>query len=642
MSIGSLILVLLLTLTSSALLVWRFLVPARRTVAGISLFVFWLCNLIVPVQCLALLNLAGLTSFLRVTQLFLLNGTTFVCVLALCLFRLRSHQSKRLGLTSELRLNVSPHVALGLLIVLCVYGILSVRMAISFPDAWDPVVYHYPVALRWLQEGTMRITSASAWQASLPGNVEVLDLLVLSTGHERLLGCVQWPGVLILLLACVHLSRRLANSGASVWPILTIVLMIPMVATQAVSGAVDLFGSAVLFGSLALILEYCDQLKNYDQSPRPALLVAAGLGCGLAVGAKPVFWLYAALLFLNILLALPSGRLIRRGWLQLALFLAGVAVPSVFWFARATACTGNPFYPLSIHVGTLSLSGVPPSAITSPHYYLSDARHWAELFVYPWTEWKRSPGFLLNNYGPGSGLGGGFATFAVPGVMFASWLAIKRRRELRVWLVNLVVLGTLWWFLLQKVVRFGLPLFILAAIMTVPFFDVLEQRATRLYRLLYVLVFMISACLLTFEPLYTIVQVVRYGSWSRAAYWLYPNAIDKLPTGSRILSLCDPTLNFALAGSGLTNRVIPSWERPDHLTADFLRLHQVDYVVEKSALHQRGDLVADKEPPLKGLEIYVHVDIPEGGKVAEWWIWSTRTLLNDSSGQVPRDSGSNR
>ena len=621
------LLFLLLTFATSVLLVECFLLPARRAVAGIGLFVFWLCNLVLPVQWLALLELAGLSSFLRAITLFFYSGLACTWALSLWLHRRKLRErSEQLEVGSEPPSDVPIpwHVAVGLLITLCVYALLTARMAFSYPDSWDVVTYHYPVALRWLQEGTLRITAATSWHASLPGNVEILDLLMLSTGRERFIGVVQWPGVLILLLACLHLGRRLGASAAPAWPVVTTTLMIPIVANQSTSGYVDLFGTALLFGSLALVLEYCDQLKTMKEgaAPRRGLLVAAGLGCGLAVGTKPVFWLYSAILLLgtSFLLSRQAGRSGPRASWQIALFLVAGAVPSMFWFARATVCTGNPFYPFAIHIGNLWLPGVSSSQITDPNHYLEYVRHWAEWFVYPWTEWKRSNGFLLTNYTTQDGVGGGFATFVMPGVVFAGWLARKRRPDLRVWLFALIVLGVLWWFLLQKVGRFGLPLYVLSVVMSAPFFEVLELRATRSYRVLYVLVFTITACVLAFEPFYRITQTVRLNRWSRAAYYGYPVVIDKVNPGSTILNLGQETLNFALAGSGLTNRVIPSWDRPPLLTAEFLRSRRVDYLVEK-LVRGKDETVADKGPPVAGLELFFSGSIPEGEKVAEWRIW---------------------
>jgi len=618
------VLFLLLTFATGLLLLGRFLLPAKRAVAGIAGLVYWLCLLICPVQWLAALDLGGLRSFLRVSHLFIWSGLAFACALALWLFRTRHRpRSEEFEVVSLRRRPIPVHVALGLLIVLCTYGIVSLRMVFCFPDAFDAVAYHYPVALRWLQEGTMRITDVTSWRASLPGNVEILDLLIISTGRDRLLGFVQWPGVIILFLACLQLGNRLCESVAARWAVVTTVFMIPMVAIQSAAGYVDLFGAAVLFGSLALVLEYCDQVRiNKAGAARPSLLFAAGLAAGLAVGAKPVFWLFAASLVFTtfLLLSWSDGR--PRAWRRLVLFLIAGAVPSVFWFARAAVCTGNPLYPFSLHVGSLSLRGVRPSDITAPDYYLSSVRHWAELFVYPWIEWKSAPGSLLTNYSPGDGLGAGFATFVMPGVIFTAWLSRRRRPDLRFWLLSLGSLVILWWFLLQKVVRFGLPLWVLAVVLSAPLFEVLERGATRSYRLVYVLVFTVTACIIVFEPLYNITQTVRHHYWSRAAYCLYPPIIDALRPGSRVLNLGDETLNFALAGSRLANRVIPSWERPVRLTAEFLRARHVDYIVEKLT-GEKADTMDDKGPPVQGLEMYFRGIVMEGKKPIEWRIWIT-------------------
>jgi hypothetical protein len=625
MSFSLFLLFLLLTFATGVLLVGRFLLPAKRTVAGIAVLVYWLCALIGPVQWLAALELGGMRSFLRVSHLFFWSGLAFACALALWL--LRTKHRLRSEVVTEPHRPFPIHVALGLVIVLCTYGILSLRMAFSFPDSWDSVAYHYPVALRWLQEGTMRITDSTSWRASLPGNVEILDLLVLSTGRDRLLGFVQWPGLLILLLACLQLGHRLRESATAEWPVVTTALMIPMVATQSVAGYVDLFGTALLFGSLTLVLEYCDQVRNNkEREARPALLFAAGLAAGLAVGSKPVFWLFAAALVFTTFFLLSWHGDRPSAWRRLALFLIAGAVPSVFWFARAAVCTGNPLYPFAVNLGSLSLPGVRPSDITVPDYYMTTVRHWAELFVYPWIEWKSATGFLLTNYGPSDGLGGGFATFVMPGVIFSAWLARRRRPDLRVWLLALCLLVILWWSLLEKVVRFGLPIFVLAIILSAPFFEVLELGATRLYRFVYVSVFAVTACIVSFEPVYTIIQTVRYHSWSRASYYGYPTIIDTLRPGSRVLNLSHETLNFALAGSTLTNRVVPSWERPTLLTVDFLRSRHIDYIVGKLGAEE-GDTMLDQSLPVEGLELYFRGNLIEGNKPIEWRIWSTRAGL---------------
>jgi hypothetical protein len=46
----------------------------------------------------------------------------------------------------------------------------------------------------------------------------------------------------------------------------------------------------------------------------------------------------------------------------------------------------------------------------------------------------------------------------------------------------------------------------------------------------------------------------------------------------------------------------------------------VDYLVEK-LVRGKDETVADKGPPVAGLELFFSGSIPEGEKVAEWRIW---------------------
>ena len=65
--------------------------------------------------------------------------------------------------------------------------------------------------------------------------------------------------------------------------------------------------------------------------------------------------------------------------------------------------------------------------------------------------------------------------------------------------------------------------------------------------------------------------------------------------------------------------MVPSWERPPVVTADFLRSRRVDYVVEKR-FRKRGAAAVDKGPPLEGLQVYFTSSVEEGEGVAEWRI----------------------
>lgn len=69
--------------------------------------------------------------------------------------------------------------------------------------------------------------------------------------------------------------------------------------------------------------------------------------------------------------------------------------------------------------------------------------------------------------------------------------------------------------------------------------------------------------------------------WSRSAFYQYPPVIYDLPPGSKVLN--DTGIlekEFALAGTKLTNWVVPTFEEPKELTQDYLASQRIDYIVE--------------------------------------------------------------
>ncbi len=585
------------TAAASALLVRRFL-PGNTLISAIGFVLFWTCGALLSVQLIGFLNIIGLVPFLRPSHLLLVSAMGLACS-----FVVSGRSPGAVG-SRDSSAPIPRHVVLGLVCAAGIYGLLVLRILIAYPDAWDAVAYHYPVALRWLQDGTMKITTDTNWHASLPGNVEILEALVLLSGLPHLLGAVEWPAAALLLLASMAISRRFSSSKVPSYAVATTVALIPMVAKQTFSGYVDLFGVAGLFASLALVLEFHERSRDFTNR---AMLVAAGIGCGIAVGVKPVFWFYALLLTVNV------AAILRNRWRDLGFYVAGAVLPCWFWFVRAAIATGNPLYPISLHIGPVILAGFPLSAMANDQAYLTSVRHAAEWFVYPWLEWKRAIVFPPENYTTGDGLGAAFATFVMPGLGFAAWLSWKRRPELRPWLFNLAIVAIAWWFLMRKFGRYGIAMFVLAAILATPLFELLEKHRSGLYRSIYVVAFAMTSLLLAVEPLSSVGQTLRH-HWDRADYFGYPAKLDSLPAGSRILNIAEETFNFSLSGKGLTNVVIPSWEKPALLTADYLRGQKIDYIVERVG-------TVDALPPAPGLELMLQDAKLDPAHI--WRIWRT-------------------
>jgi hypothetical protein len=101
------------------------------------------------------------------------------------------------------------------------------------------------------------------------------------------------------------------------------------------------------------------------------------LACGIAIGTKAAGLVFAAPIVLAAIVAALQSRP-RAG--HLALLVAGVALPSAYWFARNVNATGNPLYPLHLEMfGRIVFSGwYDRSAMLESGYHLPPAE-WPAL-----------------------------------------------------------------------------------------------------------------------------------------------------------------------------------------------------------------------------------------------------------------------
>ena len=236
-----------------------------------------------------------------------------------------------------------------------------------------------------------------------------------------------------------------------------LVFSIPMIEMQVFSAYVDLLGTAGILAALALLASSLREGSVLS----PAVWFLSGSACGISVGTKAVYYLYAVFFCIFAVGMLWARRRAGFRWVRksLALLVLGLVLPSGFWFARAVAKTGNPVYPIQVKIGgRIIFRGFDPSQITQPDYELNSVRNKSEWLIYPWTEWKKLTGFLKVPYGEGDGLGAAFATFVPLGIVFFAVRTFTdrshRSRNIAL-LVSLLVLAFSWWFLMERVLRFG-------------------------------------------------------------------------------------------------------------------------------------------------------------------------------------------
>lgn len=577
----------------------------------LCLSVLWATLAIIPVQCLGALQIAGLITRVTVTELAWLHVAILAGAVAVCFAYRRpgtySVQQSAIGT----RDTVPFYLKLSAGIIGASYLLFAMDLFTLLPKGSDALSYHIPMALRWLQEGSLRVPTDKAWQFSGLGNGEIIEMLALATGRQSLVPLVSLLSIVVLAFAAYALAVKFGGGTKSpALAALLIVFSIPMIEFQTFSAYVDLFGVAFLFAAVTLFRDRYNSDSAPDQEAKTAqarslsltAVAFSALACGLSLGTKLTFIPYCALFFGIAIYILWRERRIHNRPLALlvSIVVIGMLLPSGFWYVRDLQATGNPLYPTPVSLGGHAIfpgfEAVAPDAnnllVYDPPGGLSDhgdrkfVHHRSEWWIYPWTEWLRESGSFPTVYGEASGLGGAFAAFAVVGVGFAVYrcFGISRssssgatRRLVLLWFVLLLI----WVFAMHRVLRFGLPVWVFACLLSAPALALLMKAYPRGSAILFVCAISTTGAVSSLVPFHDLAGHFVTRKWSRSAAYAYPAFIDELPPGSCILN--DSILvekDFALAGKRLTNRVVSAFEAPKELTPGFLSSRKIDYVIQ--------------------------------------------------------------
>ncbi|MGH9366401.1 MAG: hypothetical protein ACRD3M_01845 [Thermoanaerobaculia bacterium] len=621
-----------LSLTSVVLPILPTAFLSRLAFSGFSPAVRFLLQVVtytlvvlLPVQCLAAMEIADLPArpslqAIAVFQVVLAS----LCLLGWLTNRPRLASAAILSRPAS-RLRFSRLTISCIAVMALCYVVFALDSLTSYPHSWDGNVYHLPMAVRWLQESSLRVDSQSDWRLVLPATAQIPMMILLGSRLSSLVFLAQILPLIGLAVAAAIVARRLAVSREASVLAAIIVLSIPIVIHQTFSAYVDLFGSSFLMIALALFLSRGHDADGTRQSMRrnAVLLLFAALSCGVALGTKVVFVFYAAAFAGTALVCLAARPKIRFGASPLmaaALLGVGLLLPSAFWFIRTYGAKGNPFFPIGIRLGDQTILSGPLKPQKVVHSDHNDVKSLSGLATYPWTESRRGGG----RYSVDSGLGAPFATFVPLGLAVLSVIVVSRRYESvrvpSVLLFWLVLGGLTWRFGMGSVLRFGLPLICLSCVLSSVLLEKLVHDQRPLVSLLLIGSFATTSAIAAFDPLRAMVGRVRRGTWTHRQFYALPDALENLPKGARVLNWTnDSTLNFPLAGEHLQNRVVNSFEAPSRLTAGFLRASGVDYVVERGP--RRGDSDALSKMGAVLVERVAGATAREDARSAGWRVW---------------------
>lgn len=412
----------------------------------------------------------------------------------------------------------------------------------SFPNGYDPLAYHINIALKWLQDGTMRVNTIWGWPYGLPSNGELPALVALSVGMPKAVAIGNLLSAVLLAASVYIIAWRMTHETAPSLLTAVVAVTIPIVIYQAFELYVDLFGTAFLVAAVALLM--C-------REKRPSVFsFLSGYAAGIAIGSKPVFWIYGAM-FAACALATVL-RASRQRLRSMVLLAVGLILPSGFWFLRSVVATGNPVYPMRVSVGRHEIfHGYVRADITSDDYGI---RSFRQVLTQPWSE------AIVHGDGVEADRGTGplFAAIAVPGVFFLLVRAARRRATT---LEGVLLSATasafvLWDVTLLRVPRFALPIMVLCCALAAPMLQALLKQNLRILILLFLLGVSLNSLYCLAQPAERALHRIQRHDFSRATYYGYPPLIDHLPPGSRIIDRTGGHTSFVLAGTALSNYVL--------------------------------------------------------------------------------------
>jgi hypothetical protein len=379
----------------------------------------------------------------------------------------------------------------------------------------------------------------------------LLALPALSISNQALAGLGNALGALILAVSVYSIALRLTDHLGAAEFAVALLVGLPLVIYQTFSSYSDLFGTSMIFASVALFMAYCSNSNR-------AMCWACAVALGLSLGTKPCFWPYGVLFFGVFAFVLCS-----RGAFALLGVSAGlIALPAVLWFVRNAMATGNPVYPLAIHIGPIALNGLDRSNFVEPHG-TGVLGPWLKAMTYPWVEYVWDNGIPFDEH---RGLGPAFAMFLLPSLLVACISAFRNRRVAL--LVSLFAVAWLiWWGPLYRVLRFGLPVITLVCVFGALFYRRLSETMRRPVGVMLTVTTALGCLMCLSAPGRDLAERIHIHSWSRAAYYGYPEIVDQLPPGSRVLNRVPPASNFILEGRDLSNVVItlPESAKPSAL-----------------------------------------------------------------------------
>jgi hypothetical protein len=208
------------------------------------------------------------------------------------------------------------------------------------PMATDPLVYHLPTAVQWIQTGRLGLFPTWYWNPAAtysPATTSTfMAWLMAPVGNDVFARFVQVPALVLIYLLTARLCRLLGCGRAVAALIGVAAAMSRPLFSEAIIAKDDLFVTAFFAAAVVALAP-----ANLRDRLGPWRL---GVALGMTLACK-----YTVLLACPLLLFLVDAPF-RAGWRwrQWAIAIVTCLVLFAPWYVRNVALTGNPLFPVDV------------------------------------------------------------------------------------------------------------------------------------------------------------------------------------------------------------------------------------------------------------------------------------------------------